>query len=122
MSERPLLKLDLSGPEGNVFVVMGLARSLLTGQMLEHLDADLNEATIPGKEKKYAEILAIVDKYVHLVDTSGVYRDYAINKDLIMAAIDNFNEQLGTLPDTVICAIEGLYPDFDDAIDRKSVV
>jgi hypothetical protein len=114
MSERPLLKLDLSGSDGNVYVVMGLARTLLSGQMLEHLDADLNEATTPGQEKKYAEILAIVDKYVHLVDTSGIYREYAIDKDMIMAAIDHFNEQLETLPDTVVCAIEGLYPDFDD--------
>ncbi len=31
MSERPILKLDLSGSDGNVFVVMGLARTMLAG-------------------------------------------------------------------------------------------
>jgi hypothetical protein len=114
MSERPLLRLDLSGSDGNVFVVMGLARTLLTGQMLEHLDADLNEATEPGKERKYEVILEIVNKYVRLIDTSGMYPDYAIDKEAITKAIDHFNEQLNTLPDTVICAIDGLYPDFED--------
>jgi hypothetical protein len=116
MSERPILKLDLSGSDGNVFVVMGLARTLLTGQMLEHLDADLNEATEPGKERKYEVILGIVNKYVRLIDTSGMYPDYAIKQEDIIKAIDHFNEQLKTLPPTVVCAIDGLYPDFEDAL------
>ena len=114
MSARPLLKLDLSGSDGNVYVVMGLARTLLTGQMLEHLDADLNEATTPGQEKKYEDIVRVVDKYVRLIDTSGMYPQYAINKVQVTEAVTHFNERLNTLPETVICAIEGLYPDFDD--------
>jgi hypothetical protein len=121
MSERPILKLDLSGSDGNVFVVMGLARTMLAGSMQQHLDQDLNEATEPGKERKYEAILEIVNRYVRLIDTSGMYPDYAINKEQIMAAIDHFNEQLNTLPDTVICAIEGLYPDFEDALTGPEV-
>jgi hypothetical protein len=45
-----------------------------------------------------------------------MYPDYAIDKEGITKAIDHFNEQLNTLPDTVVCAIDGLYPDFDDAM------
>jgi len=116
MSERPILKLDLSGSDGNVFVVMGLARTMLAGSMQQHLDQDLNEATEPGKERKYEVILEIVNKYVKLIDTSGMYPDYAIDKEAITKAIDHFNACLKTLPPTVVCAIDGLYPDFDDAM------
>ncbi len=38
--ERPILRLDLQGPEGNVFVVIGRVRELLTGLMLEHFNTE----------------------------------------------------------------------------------
>jgi hypothetical protein len=31
----------------------------------------------------------------------------------IIAAVDRLNEQLQTLPDTIGCSVEDLYPDFD---------
>jgi hypothetical protein len=112
--DRPILTLDLSGPEGNVFVVIGRARELLTGLMLEHFNTDIGKATLIDEGTTYKDVLAIVNKYVRLIDKSGLYTEYAVSQDAVVAAITRFNEQLATLPDTVVCAIEGLYPDFDN--------
>lgn len=112
--DRPILSLDLSGPDGNVFVVISRTRELLTGLMLEHFNTDIGTATLIDEGTTYKDILAIVNKYVRLVDKSGLYTEYAVSQDAVVAAITHFNEQLATLPDTTVCAIEGLYPDFDN--------
>src|SRR5207248_8839850 len=101
-------------PEGNVFVVIGRARELLSGLMLEHFNTDIGQATLIDEGTTYKDVLAIVNKYVRLIDKSGLYIEYAVSQDAVVAAITRFNEQLATLPDTVVCAIEGLYPDFDN--------
>lgn len=36
-----------------------------------------------------------------------------MNEADIIAAVDRLNEQLKTLPDSVPCSIDGLYPDFE---------
>lgn len=119
--ERPLLSLDLSGPDGNVFVVIGRAREKLTGLLLEHFNTDIGTATLIDEGTTYKDILAIVNKYVRLVDNSGLYPEYGIDKEAVTKAVTHFNEQLATLPDTVVCAIDGLYPDFDDPTIGASV-
>lgn len=112
--ERPLLKLDLAGPEGNVFVVIGRAREVLTGLMLQHFNIEVGQATLIALGTRYEDILTIVNKYVRLVDRSGLYTNYAMSREEVVAAIDRLNEQLKTLPDDVPCSLEDLYPDFDD--------
>jgi hypothetical protein len=112
--ERPTLTLDLSGPDGNVFMVIGRARLLLTGQLLEHFNLDVRAALVPDAGKTYQDILAIVNSYVRLIDTSGLYAEYAVNQEEVIAAITRFNEQLKSLPDDVPCSLEDLYPDFND--------
>lgn len=74
---KPVLRLDLSGPSGNVYFVIGYASQLLTGMMLEHFKEAIDAATQPGAGKSYKDILAIVHTYVMLVDTSGMYAEYA---------------------------------------------
>lgn len=110
--ERPLLSLDLSGPEGNVFVVIGRTRELLAGLMLEHFNTDIGRATLLSEDTTYKDILAIVNRFVRLIDKSGLYPEYALDEKAVMAAVDHLNEQLATLPDGVYCPIEGLYPEF----------
>lgn len=112
--ERPILTLDLLGPEGNVFVVISRARERLTGLMLEHFNTDIGKATLIDEGTTYQDILAIVNRYVRLIDRSGLYAEYAIDQEAIMAAIAHLNEQLKTLPDNIPCSLEDLYPDFDD--------
>lgn len=112
--DRPILTLDLSGPDGNVFVVIGRARELLAGLMLEHFNTDIGKATLIDEGTTYEDILRIVNTYVRLVDRSRMYTNYAMNPGEVTAAIDRLNEQLKTLPDEVPCSLEGLYPDFDD--------
>lgn len=111
--ERPTLTLDLSGPEGNVFVVMSLARTLLSGEPLMDFNRAIGEATLITAGKKYEDILAIVNSYVRLIDRSALYPAYAWDEAAIIAAVDTLNEQLKTLPDTTPCSLEGLYPEFD---------
>ena len=74
---KPVLRLDLSGPSGNVYFVIGYAAQLLTGMMLEHFKEEIHGATAPGAGKSYKDILAIIHTYVTLVDTSGMYPEYA---------------------------------------------
>ncbi len=76
-TERQTLALDLSGPDGNVFMVIGYARQLLSGEQLESYNHDVREAITPGAGKKYKDVLAIVNSYVRLVDSSGLYPEYA---------------------------------------------
>jgi|SRR6266699_86624 len=114
LMDRPILTLDLSGPDGNVFVVISRARELLAGLMLEHFNTDIGQATLIDEGTTYQDVLAIVNRYVRLIDRSGLYAEYAIDQEAIVAAIEHLNEQLQTLPDDVPCSLENLYPDFDD--------
>lgn len=111
--ERLTLTLDLSGPDGNVYKVIVLTMQLLSGEPLERFKEAIREATQPTAGKRYHDILAIVNSYVHLVDWSGLYPEYPRDEAAIIAAVDTLNEQLKTLPDTVPCSLEGLYPEFD---------
>src|SRR5712692_8395604 len=94
LMERPILTLDLQGPEGNVFVVIGRARELLTGLMLEHFNTDIGQATLINVGTTYKDVLEIVNHYVRLIDKSGLYAEYAIDQEAILSAIDHLNEQL----------------------------
>ena len=113
---RPPLKLNLSGEAGNIFVVIGAARALLTGQLLEHFNTDIGNATLVAVGTTYTDVLAIVNRYVELIDTSGLYPEYSRPRDeqAIMDAVNRLNEQLRTIPDTLYSPIEGLYPEFDN--------
>ncbi|HVB24077.1 MAG TPA: hypothetical protein VNG51_19220 [Ktedonobacteraceae bacterium] len=75
--ERPRLDIDLSGPDGNVFMVIGMARQQLEEDTLKEFNREIWEATQHGSGKKYADILGIVNSYMDLIDTSGMYEAYA---------------------------------------------
>lgn len=113
-NNRPNLSLDLSGPDGNVFMVIVRARSKLTGLVLEHFNTDIGKAMLVDEGTTYKDILAIVNQYVRLIDRSGLYSEYVVNQEEVITAITRFNEQLKTLPDDVPCSLENLYPDFND--------
>lgn len=112
--DRPILTLDLQGPEGNVFVVIGRARRLLSGSTLAQYNTDIGNATLVNAGVTYPGILAIINHYVRLIDRSGLYPEYGVNQEEVIVAIDHFNEQLQTLPSDTPCSLEDLYPDFDD--------
>lgn len=98
---RPRLEIDFDGESGNVFWVVSLAKqALIEGcwdklegiESLEKGNAMVNdtatsilslehrwtEARKPGAGKNYEDILAMVNEYVELVDTSvsGRYPQY----------------------------------------------
>lgn len=115
--DRPKLKLNLAGEEGNVFVVIGAARSLLTGEQLLQFNTEIGNATLCGESQTtYTGVLAIVNRYVELIDTSGLYPEYSRPRDeaALMAAVNRLNEQLRTIPESVYCPIDGLSPEFDN--------
>lgn len=113
-NNRPNLSLDLSGHDGNVFVIINRTREMLTGLTLQHFNMDIGQTTLIGEGTTYKDILAIVNQYVRLIDGSGMYREYAIDQEAIVSAIDRFHEALDTFPDTVSCTLIGMVPDFDD--------
>ncbi len=65
---RPQLELDLSGPDGNIFAVMGKAAALLRrhGRQAE-AKRMIDEVT---RSRSYEEALQVVNRYVALKDTS----------------------------------------------------
>jgi len=110
---RPTLTLDLTGPDGNVYKVIVLAMQALSGEPLERFKEAITEATQPTAGKRYQDILAIVNTFVRLTDSSGLYPEYGWDESAITAAVQPFNEQLSTLPETVTCALQDVYPEFD---------
>jgi hypothetical protein len=113
-NNRPNLTLDLLGHDGNVFVVINRTRGMLTGLTLQQFNMDIGQTTLIGEGTTYKDILAIVNKYVRLIDSSGTYPEYGIDEEAITTAVTKFNEELHTLPPTVSCAIDMLYPEFDN--------
>lgn len=78
---KPSLMLDLRETEDKVFVLIGKACLVLTGLMLEHFLDDMRVALLPGAIAGYEDMLAIIDQYVSLEDTSGTYPDYTPHPD-----------------------------------------
>jgi hypothetical protein len=112
-AQRPHLDIDLSGPDGNVFMVIGIARRQLDGEALKEFNRTIWEATQQGSNITYDGILAVVNIYTDLLDTSNMYPQYGPQAH-ITAAIDQLNARLQMLPPNVSCDIAGLYPEFDD--------
>lgn len=75
---RPRLDIDLQGPEGNVFILFIRARAELGGDELKSFNKEIWDATQHGSGKTYNDILAIVNSYMELIDTSGLYPAYTI--------------------------------------------
>jgi hypothetical protein len=70
------LRLDLSGPDGNVYVVVAAARQVL--KALDRGDPGIGELAdrLPTC-RSYDEALAMVREYVNLVDVSREAEDIA---------------------------------------------
>lgn len=85
-----VLEFDAVGDTGNVFYLIGRTRRLLDGEQRQAFSDAIAEATAPGAGKNYDDILALVNEYVHLADTSGEYPQYKPLDEL--GAID------GTIP------------------------
>ena len=111
--QRPQLDIDLSGPEGNVFIVIMRAREQLEGPALMGFNVDTRMAMQPGLGTRYEDILDIVNGYTDLLDTSGMYPQYGPQAHL-QRAVDQLNDRLRSLPPGVESEITGLYPEFDD--------
>lgn len=73
----PRLDIDLSGEDGNAFAVIMMARRLLEGDPLKQFNREIWEATQVGSGKTYMDMLAIVNSYMDVTDTSGMYEAYA---------------------------------------------
>lgn len=118
---KPKLIIDLQGPDGNIYMVIAKARQLVPSDQLDGFMNAILDAQRPGANKTYEDMLAIINSYVELADSSGTYPAYAdkasagrrMNEAAIIAAVDRFNEQIRMLPDWLGCAMEGLYPDFE---------
>lgn len=111
---RPRLDIDLRGPEGNVFILFIRARAELEGEALINFNREIWDATQHGSGKTYSDILGIVNSYMELTDTSGLYPAYTI-EGKVTAAVGRLQEQVATLPPSVEAGINGLWPDFDNA-------
>ena len=113
--EWPRLDIDLSGgPDGDILHIIDSVAELLQGTELEDFKKIIGDATAPGGGSRYEDILAIVNSYTDLTDTSGRYPQYG-RTGKITAAVKQLHEQLLALPDTLPCSLEGLYPEFGNS-------
>lgn len=81
MSKKPGLIIDLKGTDGNIYMVTAKARQLVPSEQLNDFLNEILDAQLPGANKTYEDMLAIIDKYVNLEDSSGTYPDYAPHPD-----------------------------------------
>lgn len=122
--QHPLLSLDLSGEQGNVFAVIGHAQQVVPADEQETFRQEIQAATAPGAGKKYDDILEIVNSHVELVDTSYSHPVYGNPEHVqdtteryqrhVIGAVERLNDQMHTVPETTSIQIDGVYPEFDD--------
>ena len=66
--EKPILEIDISGPDGNIYVIMGLVMQILRKQRRYTDWNNLRDAITSSKS--YANALREINKVVELVDIS----------------------------------------------------
>lgn len=64
---KPILNIDLSGPAGNIFVVVGKAQALLSKEAGEEMWALVQET------HSYKDALDVISGYVYIADHSLTY-------------------------------------------------
>ena len=67
--EKPILEIDISGPDGNIYVIMGLVMQILRKQRRYADWNNLRDAITSSKS--YANALREINKVVELVDISA---------------------------------------------------
>lgn len=69
--KKPTLVLDLSGHDGNVFIVIGKAINVLKSNGMEREAGELSQRY--HQVHSYHEVVKIVREYVDLIDSSGQF-------------------------------------------------
>ena len=64
---KPALDIDLRGPAGNIFVVVGKAQALLSKEAGDEMWKRVQET------HSYKDALDVINGYVDIVDHSGTY-------------------------------------------------
>ena len=64
---KPALDIDLSGPAGNIFAVVGKAQKLLSKETGDEMWSKVQET------HDYHAALDVINGYVEIVDHSGTY-------------------------------------------------
>ena len=74
--EKPILEIDISGPDGNIYVIMGMVMQILRKQRRYTDWNNLRDAITSSKS--YANALREINKVVELIDISadGVLEKY----------------------------------------------
>lgn len=113
---KPRLVIDLQGEDGNIYKVITKARQIVPVDLLNDFIEAILDAQLPGRKITYEGMLAIINEYVELIDSSGTYPEYAdksiLDETAIIAAVDHLVEQMRTLPDDVASSLEEIYHEF----------
>lgn len=88
---RPKLIIDLRGTDGNVYMVIAKARQLVSSEQLDGFINAILDAQRPGVNKTYEDMLAIINSYVELVDSSGAYPAYGPKKATLPPLLVNLS-------------------------------
>jgi hypothetical protein len=75
------LAIDLRATERNMYLVIGKARQIVPSEQLNEFISAYLDAQQPGVNKSYEDMLALVNHYVDLTDTSGLYPQYGVQAD-----------------------------------------
>lgn len=74
--DKPKLVINMAGTDGNIYMVITAARKLVPSDQLNSFLVEVLDAQQPGANKTYEDLLAIINSYVDLVDSSGMYPAY----------------------------------------------
>lgn len=64
---KPVMSIDLAGPDGNIFVVVNRAQAFLCAERGDQMWRRVQECT------SYQAALSVINEYVIIVDHSGIY-------------------------------------------------
>lgn len=93
---KPKLEIDLQGSDGNIYMVIAKARQIVPSKQLNDFINVYLDAQKPGANKTYEDMLVLVNQYVELIDTSGLYPAYSPKKaelpPLVVNLIGSFSD------------------------------
>jgi len=78
---KPKLVIDLRRIDSNIYIVIAQARQMVPSAQLDSFIIAILDAQRPGAGKTDEEVLAMVNQYVDLQDSSGLYPLYPVKGD-----------------------------------------
>ena len=116
---KPRLEIDLQGTNGNIYMVIGKARQIVPSEQLDGFINATLDAQRLGANKTYEDMLAMINQYIELIDTSGLYPAYSSKKTTPPLLIVNLGGSFSDLYIVIDLARNLLSPEQQSQFERE---